>query len=200
MPSNVKHKFASAKADDPDMDLIRPSNWNEEHLGAVEVIDRDLATVDVANTVTETVLYSQSIPAGQLGADGGIRLTLSGDMLANVAGTVTLRVKLGATIVLATPSTDFADSPARRNWQMVVEFMNSAVNAQKWTAFMHVMNATSDNFPLGLADIRTGVGLGTSSEDTNSALTLQVTAQWSVANASLSFRKEMAILEEIPKA
>ncbi|KKL84405.1 hypothetical protein LCGC14_1965070, partial [marine sediment metagenome] len=76
---NVKHAFTSPKADGGDSSLVRPSNWNASHVGAVEILDRDLTQIDVANNAAETSIYSFSIPAGAMGADGGIRLKLTGD-------------------------------------------------------------------------------------------------------------------------
>jgi len=197
MPSNVKHKKVSAKANDPDTSLIRPTNWNEEHLGAVEIMDRDLAQVDVANTLVETSLYSHSIPAGQLGTTGGIRLTLTGDLLMNVAGDFTLKVKLGATTAIIQSGVGHTNSATRYSWKLVIDFLNNADAAiQKWHldfgAFVNFI-LTSTTFGL------LGQKVGASTEDTSSARTIDVTIEWAVANASLSFRKEIAILEELPK-
>ncbi|KKN15879.1 hypothetical protein LCGC14_0981720 [marine sediment metagenome] len=159
------------------------------------LLDRDLDQVDVENTTDASSLYSHSIPGNTLGATGGARLLLSGDMLVAVTGTYTIAVKFGTTTIFTSSTQDMADSANRRNWGMVIEFMNSATNAQKWIALMHTMNATADTFPIGGADIRQGIGLGSSSEDTTSARTLDVIVTWSTASASLSMRKEMAIME-----
>jgi len=45
----IKHKFTSAKADDADATLIRPSNWNDTH-----DIDHGIATLDTSGTTIIT--------------------------------------------------------------------------------------------------------------------------------------------------
>jgi len=174
--------------------------WNAtqprwEPTPGVSILDRDLDQVDVENTTDASSLYSHSIPADTLGATGGARLLLSGDMLVAVTGTYTIAVKFGTTTIFTSTTQDMADSANRRNWGMIVQFMNSATNAQKWIAFYYIMDATADAFSISGGDVRQGIGLGSSSEDTTSARTLDVIATWSTASASLSMRKEMAILE-----
>ena len=200
---NIKHAFVSGKADGGDASLVRPSNWNAAHEGAVEILDRDLTQIDVANDAVETSIYSFSIPAGALGATGGFRLTLGGDMLKNVAGTIIWRVKLGATTVLVSDASAPFISVDRHKWTLVILCLNSAVAAQKWnlrgqtvtnTASLAVHILSSGNIST-LLD-----GYNVSTEDTSGALVLEVTIEWSAASASLSYRKEMALLELIPAA
>ncbi len=203
MPGNVVHQFSSGKADDADATLIRPSNWNDNHLGASEVLDRDLDEVDVVSSVSETSIYSHSIPANQLGTTGGIRLHISGDILFNVGGEdFTIKVKLGATTVLTSTAYTPGTSATRRGFVLDVLFMNSAAAAQKWDVkFLAVL--TAENFSIDRSDttnVDTGSGIATSTEDTTGALTLDVTVQWSASSANLSFRKQMAVLEELPYA
>ncbi|KKK81323.1 hypothetical protein LCGC14_2814610 [marine sediment metagenome] len=200
---NVKHAFTSAKADGGDASLVRPSNWNAAHTGAVEILDRDLTQIDVANEAAETSVYSFSIPANALGVDGGFRLTLSGDMLKNAAGAMEIRVKLGATTVFLSDSSAPTSSANRHKWTLVILCLNSVAAAQKWNASMKMV-ANVQN--LSVQVIGSGFnatlmeGYSSSAEDTTGALTLEVTIDWSVADASLSFRKEMALLELIPAA
>lgn len=198
MPSNVKHQFVSGKADDADGTLIRPSNWNDEHVGAVEIMDRDLAQSEVVSSTSEESIYSHSIPANQLGATGGFRLTLSGDMLENVAGTLAIRIKLGATTIFTQSGIDHTNSATRYGWELVIICMNTSTSAQKWSA----RYISSIGYVLGDSNLAVqGISLpGTSAEDTTGALTVDVTIQWTVNSASLSFRKEIALLEEIPAA
>ncbi len=199
---NVKHAFTSAKADGGDASLVRPSNWNAAHTGAVEILDRDLTQIDVANDAAETSIYSFSVPAGALGTDGGFRLTLGGDSLRNAAGTLIIRIKLGATTVFtsdAFSSTNLAD---RYRWTLQVLCLNSAADAQKWNAWMNMIaNVANLSVRVGANTQKVLLeGQASSGEDTAGALVLDITADFSVASASLSFRKEMALLELIPAA
>ena len=45
----IKHKFISAKADDGDPTLVRPSNWNDTH-----EIDHGIATLEASGTTVIT--------------------------------------------------------------------------------------------------------------------------------------------------
>ncbi len=199
---NVKHAFTSAKADGGDATQVRPSNWNAAHTGAVEILDRDLTQIDVANEAAETSIYSFSIPANTLGATGGVRLTLGGDVLANVAGTLVLVVKLGATIAIQSTGFDFTDAVERYKWTWVTWFLNVNASSQKWNTWAQFVSHTASTSVRigGDAPMAFLEGYTTSAENTTGALTLGATINWSVANASLSFRKEMALLELIPAA
>ncbi|KKN02343.1 hypothetical protein LCGC14_1118710 [marine sediment metagenome] len=199
---NVKHAFTSGKADGGDATQVRPSNWNAAHTGAVEILDRDLTQVDVANNAAETSIYSFSVPAGVMGADGGVRLKLAGDMLCNVAGTIRFIVNFGATEILATGLADPDNSNQLQKWTMEVVILNSAVAVQKCWAEMAIVEGTA-NFAVirsNQVGMMVGRGLSSATEDTLGALVLEVTVNWSVASANLSFRKEMALLELIPAA
>lgn len=199
---NVKHTFVSGKGDGGDASLVRPSNWNAAHEGAVEILDRDLTQIDVANDAAETSMYSFSIPAGVLGATGGVRLTLSGDMLKNAAAGVIFRIKLGGTTIFTSDSWTSGVTSDRYGWMIQAMFLNSAADAQKWNAWAQfISNAATWPQRAGAAtDKNFLAGQGSSAEDTAGALTLGVTVDWSIAHASLSCRKEMALLELIPAA
>ncbi len=203
MPSNVKHKKVSSKADDPDADLIRPSNWNEEHLGAVEVLDRDTVQVQVENTVTETSVYSHLVPANQLGVDGGFEALIAGSLLVNVAGNLTIRIKFGGVTILPGGPADLADDSTRAEFALRFTMLNLTTGTQKWSVEFVALPGTGD-FPIvsGASGLKHhhGVGQASSSVDTTTAQTLDVTVEWSVASANLSWRKELALLKEIPKS
>jgi len=164
----------------------------------IEILDRDVSQQDVANTLVETSVYSFTIPAGALGATGGIRLSLSGDLLKNVAGNLTLRIKLGTPSVFAEIIT-FTSGGNRRSWAIVVQFLNVSASSQKWGIPSAVFSRDdAGDLIIGTADIFHGTGINASSEDTAAPVTVEVTAEWSVASVNLSFRKEMALLELLP--
>lgn len=170
------------------------------HPGGMSILDRDLSQVDVADTTTETSLYSHSIPANTLGVTGGVRVTMGGDLLHNAVGTVTILVKLGATTVLSAATLAFGDDAQRYKWFMEIVAMNSSTSAQKWIASFHTA-VRSDTFAARVGNDALAVhilGYNTSTEDTTGALTLDVTVEWTAADASLSFRKEMAFMELLP--
>ncbi len=158
------------------------------------VLDADLDQADVAESTAEETLYTYTIPADTLGATGGFRMHVDGDMLDNVAGTLTLKVKLGSTTVYSRAGIDPTNSAARYAWVMEAICINSATNAQQWSfrlgGVIGVVLGSS-------ADAIHGIDIGTSTEDTTTDLALTMTAQWSASNASLSCRKETGITERL---
>ena len=74
------------------------------------VLDVDLGQTDVVSSTDEETLYSYTIPADTLGATGGFRLAVAGDLLENAAGTLTIKVKLGATTIFSRGSMDHTNS------------------------------------------------------------------------------------------
>ena len=169
---------------------------------SIRILDRDMSQVDVESTADEESIYSHSIAAGTLGATGGVRLTLAGDILKAAAGTFRIRVKLGSTTVFVGNSISLAGHATDRyKWELVLWFMNTAADAQKWGAAVKAILDDVDftimpSTTVGLTYL--GAGLGSSSEDTSGAKTIDVTVDWSTSSASLSFRKEMAMLEKLP--
>lgn len=201
MGAGRTHAFESAKADGGDATLVKPSDWNADHIGS-DIEDRDLTTVNVVSTVVETSVYSHSLPAGLLGDDGGFRLTIGGDALVNAAGTATIRIKLGTTTVLTSSALDLVNTADRYKFWLEILCMNSSAAAQKWAVSLQLVAGAAD-FPwqLGGNDGATaGAGYNSSAEDTTAAKTVDVTVEWSASSASLSFRKEMALLELLPAA
>ena len=163
------------------------------------VLNANLDQTDVESSTAEETLYTYTIPADTIGATGGIKLTMGGDALKNAAGTLVLKVKLGSTTVLETAAMTLDSTANRYKWFVQFVCMNSATDAQKWTGEFHAGYGTT-SFAAFRGDQTRGhhaVGYGTSSEDTTSDLALTITAQWSASSASLSFRKEIAVLERV---
>ena len=185
------------------VELDTGAAWVDRGAGStVRVLDRSLATVDVQNTAVETTIYSVTIPANTLGSDGGFRVLISGNILVAVAGFLVLRVKLGATTVFANTAVAPTVNANRGRFWWEIVCMNSTPNDQVW-AMHYKSRASSNTFYIGLGDSALtleGGGDGVSSEDTTAARILTVTADWDIADLSLSFRKNMAIMELLPSS
>jgi hypothetical protein len=76
MAIQIKHNFQSAKADSPDTSLIRPSNWNEDHI-------IQMATARLLGRTTAGTGNAEEISAGT-----GITLS-GGTIAADIANIVT---------------------------------------------------------------------------------------------------------------
>lgn len=169
------------------------------------LLDSDSLAVNVESTTTETAIYSGTVAANIMGTEGGVELNVFGDMLKNAAGTLTWKVKLGATTVLTSNARTW-DSIAteRYKWALRVMVVNAgATNSQKVGAtFLLDQAGTSITFPMNRQSDAPalngqGTGYGTAAEDSTAALAFVVTVQWSASSASLSLRKELALLERI---
>src|SRR3989304_102552 len=77
--------------------------------GGISVIDREMVTIDVVNTVPETVVFTHQVAPGGMGTNGILRLTLIGDALFNnvTTNTLPIRGKFGGTTWYA-DTDDFA--------------------------------------------------------------------------------------------
>lgn len=160
------------------------------------------ADLDVNTTVAETTLMpaTQTIVGNDMGATGRLYWEAIFDMQTNVLGTLILRLKLGATTIVQsaawTPGNAIQSatrvSGVLRAW---VENRN-ATNAQLGALQLLYSSVGSGNpattgvgsFDPSNTTSFGGVITNTSAVDTTVNQALDVTAQWSVSNAALSFR------------
>lgn len=181
-----------------------------ETLGANDrtprVLDRDVITANVVNTVTETVVYSFSVPGGTLGTNRMLRLTYIGDYLNNSGSGAAfdMRVKFGGTTLIDYQATSIASNASRRDLLLGVDISaKNATNAQVVSGRLGGTVATM----AGSATITSILGTNGSTEnkvvinslalDSTTALTLEITIQHGVANANISGRALAVHLELI---
>ena len=156
--------------------------------------DAQTSTIDVVNTVTETNLYSVSIPQNTLTAGRQLGLRLWGDRLENAAGTLTIRVKLGATTLFDSGAMDITNGASRQILYVESQVFAIASNSQTaWTTHAPTSGASTALFgSTGISDSTFAIPIyaeASATEDNGAgALTLVVTAQWSAASTSLSAR------------
>ena len=148
---------------------------------------RDLSTVTVTNTTTETSIFSFSIPANTLGPNRLLRVNIGGTYLNNSGGirTLTIRLKYGATTVASFARTITEVNPVAGFIFDLYLCGDDSNSAQKgWFNF-----ATVDDSQ----DLTFGTrAFGIAAEDSTGALTFDVTVQHGFANANLTFIKEAA--------
>lgn len=172
-----------------------------DNLLALYALSRRFTVTDIQNTAAECSLYDGSthgaatgwqIAAGALTSDRKLRATLSGDFLYNrVDGdTMTVRTYVGNVLLCADAGlvNNGVLNASREGWTVVVEVCNlgsasSQLARQRW----ETGGRGSGNF--------TGTTLGTT--NTASSWYLDITAQWSVASPSNSWRIREAIIEQI---
>ena len=173
-------------------------------------LDRSATTVDVANTVTETSIYTFTIKANDMGTDRVLRLALSGDYLHNATGTDTCAISVkfgGTTFWKSSLDSGGATSVNRHPWVMRLEIQNmGATNSQAifgtidsercdeplpTTGVGHALTQVTVN--RGLFTSFGATGLGTI--DTTVDQKLDITATWTAASANNSWRKRVGFLE-----
>ena len=165
----------------------------------VKVLDYDLAEVNVDNTTTKTVIFIFDIEAGDLVPLGGIQLTLGGDLKSDASGTLTIEIKWG-TDTLTSAATTIQSAAARWKWYMEFVIGASSPTAQKLALWFQAIVSSAD-FGLRRADISGSHMCDARAAFTQNLLkriTLEVNVKWSVASASLLFRKDMGILKLLP--
>ncbi len=165
----------------------------------VEVLANDLTEINVDNTTTKTAIFTFDIDAGALVSLGGIQMTLGGDLLSDASGTLTIEIKWG-TDTLTSAATTIQSAAARYKWYMEFVIGASSPTAQKLSLWFQAIVASSD-FGLRRADISgTHVGNARAAFTQNllKGVTLEVNVKWSVASASLLFRKDIGILKLLP--
>lgn len=176
---------------------------------AITVVHRSNADVIIENSSAEASLYSYTIPGGNLGATGGIRVTVVGDFINNTGAAKTLqfRIKLGAESGLLTGNTGILANATWRPWRLVVEFMNSNAAVQNWSGQLRLGLGRSETFPYQQLDFGlywdqyAGVGmLNTGAVDTESNQLLDVRAKLGAAHNALIVARRSAFIERFPPA
>jgi hypothetical protein len=103
----VKHIKVSTIADDPDTDLVRPSDWNEDHdiAGLGTMAEQDASSVAITGGTISGLSAPLDVPSGGTGADD-----LTGYVYGNGTGAMTANTSIPNTDVsgLGTMSTQNA--------------------------------------------------------------------------------------------
>jgi hypothetical protein len=165
---------------------------------------RGATTVDVTNSTTETALLSYAVPANELGTTRKLRCEMGGDYLNNngIAPTLRLRIKYGGTTIFDDTVAVTSVSTTRRPWYLTFSLCaNGAAGAQSLFGFF--LLGTVGGATAGIGDMdtdeieSTAPFFATSAIDSTLSQTLEVTATWSAASATLSFRRFHASLERL---
>lgn len=165
---------------------------------------RSVTDVDVTNTTTETNMFTYTVPAGLLGTNRILRLSLLGTYVANsVTPTMSFRVYYGATLMYADTIFGLGATAFLGGWEFIFHLSaRNATNVQELNARLLFGNRAACVTGIGdLGSSSSGAAHpieGTAAEDSTTALDLRVTAQWSGANTTYHFTTKTAILELLP--
>lgn len=146
----------------------------------------------ISNSVAETAVVSETIPANALSTARGARLLAFGNFLNNTGATQTIRVqvKFGATTLWDVTSGTIATNANKRPFFLILELSNqSSASSQELGGSLIIGGtggATTGEGPITSGSFF-GMFNGTSAEATNVDKTLQVTITLSAANINLTF-------------
>lgn len=172
---------------------------------ATTVLDRDVVTADVVNTTVETVVYSFLVPAGILGTNRALRLTLIGDYLSVLGRSLTLRIKYGGTTFFASNFGGLVITANAARRTLSAWFVLSAANATNAQVSVGEWRIGPENSADGDAigsstngnHIQQSVGHNAGAVDSTIAQTLEVTFQHPAADLDTSARALAVQLELI---
>ena len=141
--------------------------------GIVQMLDRDVTIATVTGTVTETTVYTYSLPANTLGTNKCVRVTMHCDATASLNNGFVIRFKYGSTTIVTSPleiGDNQTDAP-----ETFVFFLyaDGATNSQKgW------------GYRVGSTTVVGGSQNLTSAEDSTTALNIVITAQADTATGT----------------
>jgi hypothetical protein len=170
------------------------------------VLSRLTTPVDVVNTLTETTLFTYTVPAGAMSTNRRLRLELGGDYLNDSAGTLatseTLRIKFGGTTIWEDAGKLHAKSSNRKPWFMRVNITNlGAANLQGLggTIMLGGSPSTTGIGEYGDDEIDANTAIGNTglAIDTTATAVLAVTVQHGVQDVNVSYRVNAGTLELI---
>jgi hypothetical protein len=124
------------------------------------------------------------------------QLTAFGSQLNNSGGGVNYQyfVKIGATTVITTITTSFANNANRRKWRFVVDLFFDSTTVQEVSAELNVSNAGSLTAP---SISQTYIGYSTCTEDFATAKNVVLSVQMGTASANADFVLEGFYIEKV---
>ena len=140
--------------------------------GIVQMLDRDITIATVTGTVTETTVYTYSLPANTLGTNKCIRVTLHYDVTAGSGNGFVFRFKYGSTTIATMSEVGSSTTDAPGMFQFYL-YNDGATDSQKGFG-------RSAGGSLNLSNVQNL----TSAEDSTTALNIVITAEADTATGT----------------
>jgi hypothetical protein len=155
----------------------------------------------ITNTLVETSLVSSgvgtlTVPANGFKVGDSFNAKLIGHLSCNSSATIRLRIKTG-TIVLADTGVIALDTATNKHWEMNISFTVRTLGATSVASivsggmFSYIKNAGTNFEGLDFSIINN------TTFDTTINNTLNITAEWGVANVANSIYSEIFVLNKI---
>ena len=159
------------------------------------LIKRYLTTtaVTVTNTVTETNLFSYTLPGGILGTNGGVKILMRISKIESVAGSAycIIRLKYGTTVIATSGNAAPLIGDNGGGFMTAVIYASGASNTQLGHYEMEIGPIQVN----GSANKARYTATGTGAVDSTLDTAITVTVEWSVANASNTVTMTSALVE-----
>jgi hypothetical protein len=163
----------------------------------LRVVSQWSGTFDLVSSSSLTNIFSQSIPANTLGANGAILATVEGFYLNNSGASrgLTIAVQFGSTNVWFDASNATAFAASATNYPFFMQFLlanTGATNAQRVSGMIMIASpnaaSTAGQGTLSTNSLVSTSFAGSSAIDTTAAANLIVRAQHSASNGSLELK------------
>lgn len=196
-------RFSAEAPDHGDLAAWNATTKKWEPVAGITVPYRDVTELIINDDSDETAIFSYTIPANNLGADGMFRFTVMAEYRNNssVNRTLTVRVKFGGTEIMDNGLAAIATDAANRAFRLDGLIANRAAGNQRADVAVLLSAAGSPSTGVGEWNVAPksdglvfadAIGI-----DTTAAKLLEVTIQHSAAHGALTFTREIALGELI---
>lgn len=153
------------------------------------------STTNITSSVTETSIFSFTLPGGTLGTQGAVLIRLYGQYTNNTAAnqTVTIKFKYGTTTIFAATTGAISTSANARSWYLeFVLFADNSATAQRMggsAGYIGVASAPTTGYGAISGTIGNSAHFvgGSASENSANDLTVDVTITLSTATATATW-------------
>lgn len=157
--------------------------------------------VTVSNTTVETTLFTLTLAANTLGTANAVKITglCSTFRLQNNGNTATFKLYYGTTVIATAVITEQGAGASVLIGGFLTGWIiaNASTAAQKGGLLVSFGNGTTGGNAAAVNSSAAASGVGTATEDSTTALTIKLTATFSVADTQNNVTFEHAILEKI---
>lgn len=182
------------------LNLLKTSINDDGSLRAFGLLDRVFTEQVVSNTNVETSVYSYSITGGTFSTNNIVRLVLTGYIdLSATSANLTLRVKFGSVTIGTGVIAATASTKGGVHLEVIINANNATNSQRSICTVQHVLNnaaLTDGNFDTGPSTVRVAA-YSSLAEDTTTAKTLEVTAQWGNTATTSIFKRWAAWTEKL---
>ena len=145
-----------------------------------KILNHTTTPVTVGDTVTETSIYSFSVPGGSLSTNRRIGVKLFGKWSGDGSHALTIRAKYGATTICSLEYFNSGGTPSNAPFNIQFDLTSSGATGTQ-NGFLQAQAYDAREV---IASSGQQASFGTATEDSTADKTLNITVQWTVADNS----------------